>query len=138
MWSITLGSFSGAAQKLDTTQPAISQRIAQLEREVGVRLSVAQPQHGSADAERQSTNGLCGETDRAAFVDGNVGCRRRPLGHARRAAAWRRRELIVHTWLTQLIKGIIDTYPNLTLEIEVDITVQICKPAPCERDETGH
>src|SRR2546430_13024524 len=38
MWVVTLGSFRGAAQKLNTTQPAISQRIAQLESEVGVRL----------------------------------------------------------------------------------------------------
>src|SRR6202012_6145928 len=38
MWVVTLGSFRGAAQKLHTTQPAISQRIAQLEREVGVKL----------------------------------------------------------------------------------------------------
>ena len=38
MWVVTLGSFRGAAQKLNTTQPAISQRIAQLEREVGVKL----------------------------------------------------------------------------------------------------
>src|SRR5436305_14562708 len=38
MWVVTLGSFLGAAQKLNTTQPAISQRIAQLETEVGVKL----------------------------------------------------------------------------------------------------
>src|SRR5947207_25559 len=38
MWVVTLGSFRGAAQKLNTTQPAISQRIAQLESEVGVKL----------------------------------------------------------------------------------------------------
>src|ERR1700730_3175928 len=38
MWVVTLGSFRGAAQKLNTTQPAISQRIAQLEQEVGVKL----------------------------------------------------------------------------------------------------
>src|SRR2546430_2495376 len=38
LWVVTLGSFRGAAQKLNTTQPAISQRIAQLEREVGVKL----------------------------------------------------------------------------------------------------
>ena len=38
MWVVTLGSFRGAAQKLNTTQPAISQRIAGLEREVGVKL----------------------------------------------------------------------------------------------------
>ena len=36
LWVVTLGSFRGAAQRLNTTQPAISQRIAQLEREMGV------------------------------------------------------------------------------------------------------
>eukprot|EP01035_Chromulina_nebulosa_P046462 gene46462-62940_t len=38
LWVVKLGSFRGAAQKLNTTQPAISQRIAQLERDLGVRL----------------------------------------------------------------------------------------------------
>ena len=38
LWVVNLGSFRGAAQKLNTTQPAISQRIAQLEHELGVRL----------------------------------------------------------------------------------------------------
>ena len=38
LWVVNLGSFRGAAQKLHTTQPAISQRIAQLEHEMGVRL----------------------------------------------------------------------------------------------------
>src|SRR6202048_2016116 len=38
LWVVTLGRFRGAAQRLTPTQPAISQRIAQLEREMGVKL----------------------------------------------------------------------------------------------------
>src|SRR5437660_12344312 len=38
VWVATLGSFRGAARKLNTTQPAISQRIAQLESDLGIRL----------------------------------------------------------------------------------------------------
>src|SRR6185503_15131018 len=38
MWVATLRSFRGAADKLNTTQPAVSQRIAQLEDFLGMRL----------------------------------------------------------------------------------------------------
>src|SRR5260370_18571703 len=38
LWVVTLGGFRAAGEKLNTTQPAISQRIAQLERELGVKL----------------------------------------------------------------------------------------------------
>src|ERR1700746_1772252 len=38
LWVVTLGNFRAAGEKLNTTQPAISQRIAQLERELGVKL----------------------------------------------------------------------------------------------------
>ncbi len=50
MWVVTLGSFRGAAQKLNTTQPAISQRIAQLETRGGRQAAAARPPHGAADA----------------------------------------------------------------------------------------
>src|SRR5260221_443266 len=38
VWVANLRSFRGAAEKLNTTQPAISMRIAQLEEDLGVRL----------------------------------------------------------------------------------------------------
>ena len=37
-WAATLGSFSRAAERLNMTQPGVSQRIAALEREFGLPL----------------------------------------------------------------------------------------------------
>ena len=119
LWVVKLGSFRGAAQRLNTTQPAISQRIAQLEREMGVKLlnrdhRVASPTPSGRQmmVYAEKLIGL------RAQMMAEVGDRSAMRGVMRLGVA----ETIVHTWLTQLIKGVNHTYPNLTLEIEVDIT----------------
>jgi DNA-binding transcriptional LysR family regulator len=119
LWVVTLGSFRGAAQKLNTTQPAISQRIAQLEREMGVRLlqrdrKIASPTPSGRElmVYAEKLIGLRSEMMAA------VGDRSAMRGVLRLGVA----ETIVHTWLPRLIKRVNEAYPNLTLEIEVDIT----------------
>src|SRR5882672_10239945 len=119
MWVVTLGSFRGAAQRLNTTQPAISQRIAQLEREVGVRLLqrdrrmvLPTPSGRQMMVYAEKLIGLRSEMLAA------VGDRSAMHGVLRLGVA----ETIVHTWLSQLIKRVNHAYPNLSLEIEVDIT----------------
>ena len=119
LWVVTLGSFRGAAQKLNTTQPAISQRIAQLEREMGVQLlqrdrrAIAPTPAGRRlMLYAEKLIGLRSEMLAA------VGDRSEMRGVLRLGVA----ETIVHTWLSQLIKSVNHAYPNLTLEIEVDIT----------------
>src|SRR6266852_5984276 len=119
MWVATLGSFRGAAQKLNTTQPAISQRIAQLEHEVGVRLLqrdrrmvLPTPSGRQMMVYAEKLIGLRSEMLAA------VGDRSAMHGVLRLGVA----ETIVHTWLSQLVKSVNRTYPNLSLEIEVDIT----------------
>jgi DNA-binding transcriptional LysR family regulator len=119
LWVVTLGSFRGAAQKLNTTQPAISQRIAQLERELGVRLlqrdhRVASPTPSGRQmmVYAEKLIGLRSEMVAA------VGNRSAMHGVLRLGVA----ETIVHTWLSRLIKNVNIAYPNLSLEIEVDIT----------------
>jgi DNA-binding transcriptional LysR family regulator len=119
LWVATLGSFRGAAQRLNTTQPAISQRIAQLEREMGVKLlhrdhRVASPTPGGRQlmVYAEKLIGLRSEMMAA------VGDRSAMRGVLRLGVA----ETIVHTWLPRLIKSLDTTYPNLSLEIEVDIT----------------
>jgi DNA-binding transcriptional LysR family regulator len=119
MWVVTLGSFRGAAQKLNTTQPAISQRIAQLEREVGVRLLqrdrrmvLPTPSGRQMMVYAEKLIGLRSE------MMAEVGDRSAMRGVLRLGVA----ETIVHTWLPRLIKSVNTAHPNLSLEIEVDIT----------------
>src|SRR5438477_11892827 len=119
LWVVKLGSFRGAAQRLNTTQPAISQRIAQLEREMGVKLlnrdhRVASPTPSGRQmmVYAEKLIGLRSE------MMAEVGDRSAMHGVLRLGVA----ETIVHTWLSQLIKSVNHAYPNLSLEIEVDIT----------------
>ena len=118
-WVVTLGSFRGAAQRLNTTQPAISQRIAQLERELGVKLlnrdhRVASPTASGRQlmVYAEKLIGLRSE------MMAEIGARSATRGVLRLGVA----ETIVHTWLPRLIKSVNAAYPNLSLEIEVDIT----------------
>jgi DNA-binding transcriptional LysR family regulator len=119
LWVVTLGSFRGAAQRLNTTQPAISQRIAQLEREMGVKLLSREHRMASPTPSgrqlmvyAEKLIGLRSE------MMAEVGDRSATRGIMRLGVA----ETIVHTWLSRLIKSVNTAYPNLSLEIEVDIT----------------
>jgi DNA-binding transcriptional LysR family regulator len=119
LWVVKLGSFRGAAQRLNTTQPAISQRIAQLEREMGVKLlnrdhRVASPTPSGRQmmVYAEKLIGLRSE------MIAEVGDRSAMRGVLRLGVS----ETIVHTWLPTLIKSVNTTYPNLSLEIEVDIS----------------
>jgi DNA-binding transcriptional LysR family regulator len=119
LWVVKLGSFRGAAQRLNTTQPAISQRIAQLEREMGVKLlnrdhRVASPTPSGRQmmVYAEKLIGLRSE------MMAEIGDRSAMRGVLRLGVA----ETIVYTWLPRLIKNVNTIYPNLSLEIEVDIT----------------
>ena len=117
VWVATLRSFRRAADKLNTTQPAVSIRIAQLETLLGVRLferdrrSVAPTPKGLQlldYAERLIRL-------RADMVEA-VGDGAAMRGIVRLGVS----ETIVHTWLPTLIERVNAAYPNLALEIEVD------------------
>jgi DNA-binding transcriptional LysR family regulator len=119
LWVVNLGSFRGAAQKLNTTQPAISQRIAQLEREVGVKL---------LQRDRRMVLPTPSGRQMMVYAEKLIGMRSEMLAAVGDRSAMRGvlrlgvAETIVHTWLPQLIKSVNQAYPNLSLEIEVDIT----------------
>ncbi len=119
LWVVNLGSFRSAAQRLNTTQPAISQRIAQLEREMSVRL-LQRDRRAVSPTPAGRRMMLYAEKLVALRSEmiAAVGDRREMRGVLRLGVA----ETIVHTWLSQLITSVNQAYPNLSLEIEVDIT----------------
>jgi len=119
MWVATLRSFRGAAEKLHTTQPAVSMRIAQLENLLGVRLlerdrRLVAPTLKGRELLAYSERLL---RLRSEMVEA-VGDRSAMRGIVRLGVS----ETIVHTWLPALIERVNTAYPNLELEIEVDIS----------------
>jgi DNA-binding transcriptional LysR family regulator len=119
MWVANLRSFRAAAEKLNTTQPAVSLRIAQLEKQLGVRLlernrRLVVPTEKGHQLLGFAERLLCLRTEMIEAV----GDRSSMHGMVRLGVA----ETIVHTWLPALIERVNDAYPNLELEIEVDIS----------------
>jgi len=119
VWVAQTGKFNLAAEKLNTTQPAISARIALLENNLGVRLFDRTPRHAElttaglkllAYAEKMLS--LRGEIEQAF---GNPSAMN---GILRLGVP----ETIVHTWLTPLVEHIAAEYPEVTLDIEIDST----------------
>ncbi len=119
VWVVSLGSFRGAAQKLNTTQPAISHRIAQLEEEIGAKLLTRETRNITPTAPGRQL---------LAYAEKMIAMRAEMLASLRDASAIRGvirlgvAETIVHTWLPHFIKEVSRTYPHLSVEIEVDIS----------------
>jgi DNA-binding transcriptional LysR family regulator len=115
----TRGSFRGAAAVLNTTQPAVSQRIAQLERAVGARL-----------IDRTSRHVRLTEAGREALAYAErilaLGAEMRRAATGRDMVAGTLRlgvsETIVHAWLSTFIARLAVLHPALALDIEVDTT----------------
>ena len=119
VWVVTLGSFRGAAQKLNTTQPAISHRITNLEDQIGAKLLT-----------RENRNVMPTPRGRQLipYAEKMLAIRAEMLAALRDASALRGvirlgvAETIVQTWLPEFIKEVNRSYPGLSIEIEVDIS----------------
>lgn len=119
VWVAELGSFRSAAEKLHTTQPTISQRIAALETALGVRLFDRSPRGIRLSEKGQELLPLAqrmlntsSDLLRAAHERNAV------QGTLRLGCA----ETLVHTWLDHLIDILHRRYPALTLDLQVDTT----------------
>lgn len=122
-WVVRLGGFGRAADRLHTTQPAVSARVAGLEARFGARLiergagqapvPTAKGQMLFAHAERLLA--LNEEIERAMAGPMTLSGRLR-LGVS---------ETIVHTWLARLMREVHAEHPALELDISVDVSPRL-------------
>ena len=122
LWVAKLGSFSKTAERLYTTQPAISSRIANLEDELQASLF---DRDGSFVRLTASGRTLLPHAEQAL---GAVEAMREEAGNPGEAGGLLRlgvSETIVQSWLPELLAGMRDTYPSLDVEITVDVTANL-------------
>jgi DNA-binding transcriptional LysR family regulator len=129
LWVSRLRSFRGAAAQLGATQPAVSVRIAQLEKELGVQL---------IDRDRRGVNltpegrAYSAHAERILLWTAEL----RALGESRAERRGRVMlgvsELIAHTWLPDLLMRLSERYPA----VEVDPTIELT-PDLLRRLENG-
>lgn len=119
VWVADLGSFRKAAQRLNTTQPNISSRIAALESTLGVVLmqrdagSVRMTARGTeiltaARAVLRASEALITTAERLDLVADRL-----RLGVT---------ELVACTWLHAFLRRLKDAYPGIVVELTVDLS----------------
>ncbi len=124
-WVVKLGSFNKAAAKQNTTQPAVSQRIATLEAELGIKAL-----HRSTRAIALTAKGraLFDHAERLVMLKSeilqNVADKSALSGTIRLGVA----ETIVHTWLVDFLEEAQRSYPDINIDVVVDISPSL-RPA---------
>lgn len=119
-----LGSFRKAAERLGTTQPNISTRIAALEDRLNVKLmerdagSVRLTPKG-AELLRKARNVLRAAEDFVAAADDGALFE----GVIRLGVT----EMIAHSWLHEFLQSLKHVYPNVIVELNVDLSVNLTR-----------
>ncbi len=124
VWAIDLGSFSKAAARLNTTQPNISVRIRSLENALGVQ--ILERDAGSVRLTARGKTLLAHSRDVLNAVESLYAAsddESQRQGTLRLGVT----ELIVHTWLQDFLKVLNEKYPNIQVELTVDLSANLSR-----------
>ncbi|GGE21313.1 LysR family transcriptional regulator [Aureimonas endophytica] len=129
-----LNSFSAAAEKLNTTQAAASNRIATLERELGVRLFDRDTRGIRLTPEGRRALDLAEEIVRlsAGFREA-VSNPAALLGTVRIGAS----DTIAYSWLPELIRRMRRRYPSVGIDVNIDTSLNLAKQIEEGRIDLG-
>lgn len=122
-WVAQLGGFGRAATKLNTTQPAISARIATLEAEYGVRLLVRE--RGLRPALTPVGAALFDQARRMLALQADVVSTLSEQGGMRGLIRIGVAETIVHILLPELLRRLHVEHPGVTPNVQTDVSVNL-------------
>src|ERR1700755_1179994 len=117
LWVVRLGGIGAAAQHLNLTQPAVTRRIQELERELGARVLQRQGRQVALTALGQSC------LERAERVLSEVAMMKAAAGQDADVGTIRVGvvESIALTWFQSFVARIERHYPKVRLEIDADL-----------------
>lgn len=122
MWIDRLGTFAGAAQRLNTTQPAISARVREIEEQLGVSLFQREGRRMVLTARGrrliQQCEPLCHDLETALLEASDYAG---ATGAVRIGAG----EIAAASCLPAWVQAIERDRPGVTMEIEVDLTARL-------------
>ena len=119
IWITRLGSFSAAARRLNSSQPAISMRIQELEKTLGVKLF----DRGSRTARitpkgREFVDYAERILSLASEAEQRLSDRKQVSGRLRLGVT----ETIALTWLPRLVARLNEEFPALVIDLDIDLT----------------
>jgi len=124
LWVARLKSFSAAAERLNTTQAAISNRIATLERELGVRLFERDTHAVNITADGEKAVRRAEEIVRLTHqLRDQIGGSQSLRGTVSIGTI----DSIVYSWLPDLISKVHCRYPFIRIDLEVDTSLAISR-----------
>ncbi len=119
---VQLGSFKAASEKLHTTQPAISARISKLEAEIGSEIFDRSDKKAHLTPKGYKllpyAEKVVAVLQEMRFAVSN---KEDYSGTVRLGSS----ETIVHIWVPEFIHTLHEEYPNLTIELVVDTTINL-------------
>ncbi|MGY3614837.1 LysR family transcriptional regulator [Bradyrhizobium sp. USDA 10063] len=119
---VRLGSFAAAATKLNATQSTISARVQELESDLGVVLFDRSQRKATVTAKGRE---LIGYAERALQLQSEIRQQIAPSQSLSGVIRVGVAELVAVTWLPNLVAMLRQRYPNITLELDVSLTLPL-------------
>jgi len=123
VWVARLKSFRLTADKLFTTQASISSRIAVLEGELGIKLFLRDSRGVTLTPEGLKVLDYAEQMmDTMQALKQSIETRSSKVGRIRIGVM----DTVIHTWLSPLVARMMDSYPQVEIELVADTSLNLC------------